>query len=211
MSEATADEAERKKRLRRIRKRNLKPVEKRRAAFYEMWERQMRRDEIAAAPVEPRPDGRDGNALELEYRRTDQDSGTHAYNTAESPLDLLLKKHIIEEIQYLAGTMFRRDYEVSSISPNRSVEIKERVQGGYPKNTLSEIQCDAQQRLSSALKAINGNSRIIVIALCGEGRTLTDIARAYGWNKHFIGPRAREALDELTYHYGLAARPRLYR
>lgn len=210
MTEAV-EEVERKKRLRRIRKRNLKPVEKRRAAFYEMWERQMRREELAAAPVEPRPDGRDGNALELEYRRTDQDSGTHAYNTAESPLDLLAKKGIIERIQYDAGTMFRRDYEISAISPNRSVEIKERVQGGYPKNTLSEIQCDAQQRVKAALMDISAISRIIAIALCAEGRSLTEIATAYGWNKHYTGPRAREALDELTYHYGLAERPRLMR
>lgn len=153
--------------------------------------------------------GRDGNALLIEYRKTDQDSGVHAYNTAESPLDLLRKKKIILPIQYLAGTMFRHDYERAAISPNRSGEVRERVQGGYPKNTLTEAQCDAQQKVRLALMDVSAVSRIIVIALCGEGRRLTDIAQAHGWNKHYIGPRAKEALDELSYHYGLAERPRL--
>lgn len=155
--------------------------------------------------------GRDGNALDVEYLRTDQDSGVHAYNCAESPLDLLRKKKIILPVQYLAGTMFRQDYERSSISPNRSVEVRERVQGGFPKNTLSEAQCEAQQKVRRALMDISAISRIIVIAFCGEGHTLTDIAKAHGWNKHYVGPRAKEALDELSYHYGLAERPRLMR
>jgi DNA-directed RNA polymerase specialized sigma24 family protein len=144
---------------------------------------------------------------EIEYRQTDTDSGIHAYNSAESPLDLLLKKKILEPYQYLAGTMFRRDYELFSVSPNRASEIRERVQGGFPKNSLSDNQCDAQQRVKKALNALSPVSRIIIISLCGEGKTITEIAILNGWNKHYTGPRTREALDDLSSHYGLLTFP----
>ena len=150
--------------------------------------------------------GRDGNTLVIEHRKTDQDSGVHAYNCAESPLDLLLKKGIIESYQHLAGITFRRDWEILAIGANRSAELREKVQGGFPKNTLTEGQCQAQERVRRAMMDITPTGGIIIRALCGEGLTLTVIAQRHGWNKHYVGPRAREALDELAVHYGLADR-----
>jgi hypothetical protein len=150
--------------------------------------------------------GRDGNAAILEYRQTDQDSGVHAYNCAESPLDLLLKKGIIQAYQHLAGGTFRRDWEALTIGASRSAEMCERVQGGYPRNTLTDRQCQAQERVRRAITAISPVGAIIIRSLCGEGMTLRDIAARYGWSPHYVGPRAREALDELAVHYGLADR-----
>lgn len=148
--------------------------------------------------------GRDGNPIIPEVRKTDQDSGQHIYNCAESPIDWLLARHIIEGYQHAAGERFRRDWEISGISPARAIELREKVDGGGMSLGISNGKLDAMNRVNRALGALNHISRVFVVEVCGEGKRLETVRVERVFSKHYVGPRFREALDDLARHYGLA-------
>lgn len=148
--------------------------------------------------------GRDGNPLVIEVRLTDKDSGTHAYNVACHPLDMLLHRRIIDPCQYTAGDRFRSDYEKSEIAPAKAVELKERVSGGGVSLGVPEHRLEAMHRVGKALEAANVISRLLILDVCVLGLSLDQVRHKRAFPRDYVGPRFREALDELAEHYGLA-------
>lgn len=148
--------------------------------------------------------GRDGNPIIPEVRKTDQDSGQHIYNLGEHTLDRLKARGNIDGCQYAAGDRFRRDWEMAAIAPDKAVELREKVDGGGVSLGLSHGKLDAMNRVRLALAALNTTSRAFVIDVCGEGKKLETVRIERGYNHHYVGPRFREALEDLARHYGLA-------
>lgn len=143
--------------------------------------------------------------MEIDLRPTDLDNENHLVpvNIREHPLEWLLSKDLIDSAQHIAGDKLRRDWQISSISPLQAAEIAERVDTSISL-TVPANRLDALRRVKRALSELNPVSRLIAIALCGEGLWLKEIAAKYGFSRDYIGPRAREALDDLARHYKLA-------
>lgn len=148
--------------------------------------------------------GRDGNPIIEELRKTDKDSGVHTYNLAVCQIDLLLSKRHIDDCQHAAATRFTRDYELSEHAPSRAVEIKERVSGGGVTLGIPDRTLDAKERVMKALLPMNTVSRLLLLDVCVDGLNYQAIAAKRGFSHHYVGPRFREALDDLAKHYGLA-------
>lgn len=148
--------------------------------------------------------GRDGNPLVIDVRRTDQDSGNHAYNVAEHPLEMLLHRRAIDPCQHMAGDRFRADYEKANIAPAKAVELKELVSGGGVSLGVPVYRLEALERMGDALKAVSTVSRLLILDVCVDGLTLEAIRNKRSFSRDYIGPRFREALDELSRHYGFS-------
>jgi len=148
-------------------------------------------------------EGRDGNVIDIEIRKTDLDSGTHIFNAANCHLDLMLNKHQIELYQHMAGDMFKSDCDRAHTSPAKAVELKEKVDGGNFTMTLSDHALDAQDRVKNALRSMSVISRLLVNDVVFHDRSIQRVAVMRGFSRHYVGPRFREALDELAKHYGL--------
>ena len=159
----------------------------------------------------------DGQFLGHEFRRTDT-----------PPLEALLQaRSPIEPYQYLAGVRFRLDWTASQIGPLASVDYARAAQyateevlkagkwdgamGGKILRGvagISDAKLDASARLGRVAKEINKLSFWLARKVIGEEWTIVQCAGELGRDQRYVGPRFREALDELAFHYKMIARGR---
>jgi hypothetical protein len=126
-------------------------------------------------------------------------------NLAEHPLELMLARRRLTQAQYEAGIRFRAIYEHAMIGPGRGIDpAKIKVDGGKMGDPLSDAVLHAHYELRRILPRLGKNGSSFVIAICGLGDTVTEVAgrlRIFHRpqsNRDFVTGRLLEALDYLA-------------
>lgn len=126
-------------------------------------------------------------------------------NLAEHPLEMMLHRRRLDAAQYEAGVRFRRIYEAAAIGPGRGIDPAHiKVDGGKLGDPLSDSVVHAQFELKAILPRLGKRGSEIVLAICGRGLTISELAERYAGyasakqNVSFITLRLHEALDFLA-------------
>jgi len=116
--------------------------------------------------------------------------------------DMLVRGHV-DERQHEAGMRLFRDFYFAGICQERGIPLDAvKVDGGGAYQGMTDKQVDAKMRFDKALAAISRTSASVLwwVVLLQKG--LYDYARQHGCHKQYVPDRLREALDELSEHYG---------
>lgn len=127
------------------------------------------------------------------------------------PLARLHSRRQIDEAQYRAGRAFQRDCETVARGV-RSLDLtKERVDGGAPGESLTDMQVRARKRLSELERVLGRTMHRVTQAVLVEGMSMENVAQ-HLFNRDgevsikYYGRLFRDALDVLAGEYGLAGR-----
>lgn len=130
---------------------------------------------------------------------------TAIVNLSEHPLEMMLARRRLSPAQYEAGVRFRFLYEKASIGPGRGVDLSRiRVDGGRMGDPLTDAVIHAHRELARIMPMLGKRGSAIVVAVCGLGKGVSDLAAHYdGYdsvkqNIAFITLRLKEALDVLA-------------
>ena len=129
---------------------------------------------------------------------------TIAVNVKESPITYYFHRGWIDEYQRDAGEIFRDLWEGSLIG-NKAIDW-ETIYGVRPKEDLKPRQAESLHELKRILRSTNKIGRSLLIAVCGEGRAVTEFEKDAGWRPRYGIERLREALDDVAESRGLITR-----
>ena len=129
---------------------------------------------------------------------------TIAVNVKESPITYYFHRGWIDEHQRDAGEIFRDLWEGSLIG-NKAIDW-ETIYGVRPKEDLKPRQAESLHELKRILRSTNKIGRSLLIAVCGEGRAVTEFEKDAGWRPRYGIERLREALDDVAESRGLIDR-----
>ena len=127
-----------------------------------------------------------------------------AVNVRECPITYYHHRGWIDEAQYDAGMIFRDTFEQATIG-QRSVDLSA-IYGTNKKEDLKPRQAEAMHELRRILGSTSKVSRALLLAVCGEGRAVTEFEKAAGWRDRYGIERLREALDDVAECRGLITR-----
>jgi DNA-directed RNA polymerase specialized sigma24 family protein len=131
---------------------------------------------------------------------------TAARNANESPMTMMEARGTVTKLQCAAGLRFRILFErvmAGSASPG---DIKERVDGGGRPDAMSEGRMDAGRELRTAAAHLGRSTYWVVRSVCGEGRSLRDVARMAGVRQPTAKAALRSGLDDLAEVWNLASK-----
>ena len=137
-------------------------------------------------------------------RSAKEGRATVALNLKESPIAYYHNRGWIDEHQRDAGEIFRDVWEGAAIG-NKAINW-ETVYGEHAKEDLKPRQAECMHELRRILRATSKVGRALLIAVCGEGRSVTEFERAAGWRARYGIERLREALDDVAECRGLIVR-----
>lgn len=129
---------------------------------------------------------------------------TVATNVRECPITYYRHRNWINEAQHDAGMIFRDTFELAAIG-QKAIDW-ESVYGIASQTDLKPKQAEAMHELKRILRSTNKVGRALLIAVCGEGTSVTDFEKAAGWRPRYGIERLREALDDVAECRGLITR-----
>ena len=143
---------------------------------------------------------------EIKYILRDAKSGhaTVAVNIKEHPITYYHNRGWIDDTQLDAGNIFRDVWEAAMIG-TRAIDW-ETVYGVSSKEDLKPAQAEALHEMRRILRSTSKIGRALLIAVCGEGRAVTEFEKAAGWRERYGIERLREALDDVAECRGLIIR-----
>lgn len=123
----------------------------------------------------------------------------------------------VAAMRFDAGTRFRSHYERAIIGGAQAIDYSRvKVDGGQMSEPLSETVQASHAWLNDVAKSnVGAIGYAVLVAICGEGKTLPVVALKFEGSIGLTGRRAEgyvsgrliEALDALAQHLGLDARP----
>ena len=129
---------------------------------------------------------------------------TVAVNTRENPIAYYHSRGWISDTQRDAGEIFRDVYEGAAIG--KTAINWETIYGVSAKEDLRPAQAEHLHELRRLCRATSKVSRTLLMAVCAEGRAITEIEKQAGWRPRYGIERLREALDEVAEARGLIVR-----
>jgi hypothetical protein len=137
------------------------------------------------------------------------------------PLDLLFAKKQISHELWLAGVRFRSDWELAHSSHGGVVNWSRLAQAVHetdrdrddtawpvrqPKQPIAYREVtprivDTWKELTRLSEAVTPVGFALLVAVCGRGMTIEDVARVLGDDRKYLGRRFREALEEAHQFY----------
>ena len=124
------------------------------------------------------------------------------------PLGRLHSHHQIDEAQYQGGRAFQDDWERAERGPQAVDPTREYVDGGRPREPITERQRKAVLRLNRAERELGADGSALVHDVLVQGLTMEQVGQRRGlctkrWSDYFAR-RFRECLDRLALLYGFA-------
>ena len=128
------------------------------------------------------------------------------------PLARLHSHRQIDEAQYQAGRAFQGDWEKAERGPRAVDPTREYVDGGRPREPITERQRKAVLRLNRAERELGADGSALVHEALVLGLTMEQVGQRRGlrgqrWIDYFAR-RLRECLDRLALIYGFATEKR---
>ena len=128
------------------------------------------------------------------------------------PLGRLHSHHQIDESQYQGGRAFQDDWERAERGPQAVDPTREYVDGGRPREPITERQRKAVLRLNRAERELGADGSALVHEVLVLGLTMEQVGqrralRGQRWIDYFAR-RFRECLDRLALIYGFATQKR---
>ena len=128
------------------------------------------------------------------------------------PLGRLHSHHQIDEAQYPGGRAFQDDWERAERGPQAVDPTREYVDGGRPREPITERQRKAVLRLNRAERELGADGSALVHEVLVLGLTMEQVGqrrelRGQRWIDYFAR-RFRECLDRLALIYGFATQKR---
>src|SRR6478752_129439 len=128
------------------------------------------------------------------------------------PLGRLHSHHQIDEAQYQGGRAFQDDWERAERGPQAVDPTREYVDGGRPREPITERQRKAVLRLNRAERELGADGSALVHEVLVLGMTMEQIGLRRGWRGQrwmdYFARRFRECLDRLALIYGFATERR---
>lgn len=132
---------------------------------------------------------------------------TVAVNLKEGPIAWMRHKKIINDAQKLAADHFRKLWENCGGAGAKAMDTtREIVDGGGAKETITDRQIDAGLKLKECRAVIGHRAYAIVEKVCGEGYSINDFSHTQR-EKKTNADYLKDALTDLSYHFGYASRP----
>jgi len=124
------------------------------------------------------------------------------------PLGRLHSHRHIDEAQYRGGRAFQDDWEKAERGPRAVDPTREYVDGGQPREPITERQRRAVLRLNRIERELGADGVILVHEVLVLGMTMEQVAlrrglRGQRW-KDYFARRFQECLDRLALIYGFA-------
>ena len=128
------------------------------------------------------------------------------------PLGRLHSHHQIDEAQYQGGRAFQDDWERAERGPQAVDPTREYVDGGRPREPVTERQRKAVLRLNRAERELGADGSALVHEVLVLELTMEQVGqrrelRGQRWIDYFAR-RFRECLDRLALIYGFATQKR---
>jgi uncharacterized protein DUF6456 len=128
------------------------------------------------------------------------------------PLGKLHSHRQIDEAQYRGGRAFQDDWEKAERGPQAVDPSREYVDGGRPREPITERQRRAVLRLNRAERELGADGSALVHEVLILGMTMEQVGerrglRAQRW-KDYFARRLQECLDRLALIYGFATERR---
>jgi hypothetical protein len=128
------------------------------------------------------------------------------------PLGRLHSHHQLDEAQYQGGRAFQDDWERAERGPQAVDPTREYVDGGRPREPITERQRKAVLRLNRAERELGADGSALVHEVLVLGLTMEQVGqrralRGQRWIDYFAR-RLRECLDRLALIYGFATQKR---
>jgi hypothetical protein len=129
-------------------------------------------------------------------------------NEAESPLERLRARKLIDTAQWEAGERLRRDYTLALLEPRLGVDLTAMSafgkRGAAREKHLADTVLAAKQRFGRAMKAVGPGLNDLLFDVCCALVGLEDAERRFGWPARAGKAVLAIALDRLALHYGMA-------
>lgn len=129
---------------------------------------------------------------------------TAARSLRSDPLAKLLERGTIDQECYDAGRAWQHIYESAEIGSVSSIDpAKEAVDGGRLREVLTDRQIRAMKAMRTIARRMTPAESTLLMAVLGEGMSLSTVARAYGWSQTWrkvqeLGAALRETLKKLS-------------
>ncbi len=128
-------------------------------------------------------------------------------NEAESPIERLHQRGLVDAAQFEAAEKFRRDFTLAQLMPRLSPDLTQPLansRGGKRiENTLSDTVIMAKQRFNRAMKAVGPGLSDLLYDVCCHLHGLEEAEKAKGWPHRSARVVLTIALERLVAHYGL--------
>lgn len=128
-------------------------------------------------------------------------------NEAESPLEWMKSRRLVDPSQFEAGERLRRDYTLAQLAPRLGVDLTAQMvlgkRGAKHDQLLSDTVLAAKQRFARAMKAAGPVLSDLLFDVCCHLIRLEDAEREFAWPKSAARVVLLIALDRLALHYGL--------
>lgn len=123
------------------------------------------------------------------------------------PLADMLSRGVIDIALFNAGRKWERLHECTQIGPISAIDPgKEAVDGGKPREPLSDRQIDAFKELAIADRRLGQWGGILIRNLLADRLTVGQISELHdcktGRRQHFMSLRIRECLEDLGKLWG---------
>ena len=137
---------------------------------------------------------------EIIITQPNKDKPAHIVNIRESSIETMYYKKHIDAIQYHAGSIFRKKWEISQLisKPEIKVRVDQSINMSIP-----DAKLDAMDNLNRLYHTIGQKSYNILEYVCGLGYNLRQLNHKFKFPKAYGGHRFRESLDETAIFYGL--------
>lgn len=130
-------------------------------------------------------------------------------NLRESAVETLYARRKLDDAQKQAADKFRAIWERCGGAGSSAMDYtREVVDGGGPRDPISERQVDAGRELGRCRTLLGARSYDLVCKVCGQGYSLSDLSRS-NRDRTTAADNLRAALDDLGIMWGLASRPKV--
>jgi len=116
-------------------------------------------------------------------------------NVAESSLDILRSKKVLNNVQYYTALKLRRLWEKSRIGSYTSNFNKVGDINGW--NDMAVDRIDAIYKLSRLHTWVGDYAFQLMYKICVEDHTIKEASAMYQVDRVYLGKRLREAIEEL--------------
>lgn len=121
---------------------------------------------------------------------------------ATDTIRLLASRGILSPRHISAAGRLAHDIEKAAKPTDARVLVTDRIDGRKDATDRRMVErYAALERVNAALSKCSEVSRLILLDVLRDGRSLEQVRKMRGFPQHYAGPRLREALDELAQHY----------
>ena len=137
---------------------------------------------------------------EIIVTQPNKNKPAHIVNIRESSIETMFHKKHIDAIQYHAGSIFRRKWEMAQLisKPEVKIRVDQSINMSVP-----DAKLDAMNDLNRLYYQLGQKSYDILEYVCGLGHSLRQLNNKFHFPRSYGGHRFRESLDETAIFYGL--------